>query len=119
MLDHGDRLTSENGLVNPEHYMGHLCDSKYYNIRRLLISFVNFAQLQNSPEGGGVDLHEPEVSGDTVTDRDLEDVTGDDVNSLDLLHAVLVGPDHLAGLRLVLLEGLNGVLSVPLLHRAH
>ena len=73
-------------------------------------------QLQNIPEGGGVDLDEPEVSRDTVTDRDLEDVTGDNVNGLDLLHAVLVGPDHLAGLRLVLLQGLNGLLSIPLLH---
>ena len=74
-------------------------------------------QLQNIPEGGGVDLDEPEVSGDTITDRDLKDVTGDDVNSLDLLDAILVGPDHLAGLRLVLFEGLNGLLGVPLLHR--
>ena len=73
-------------------------------------------QLQNIPEGGGVDLDEPEVRGDTITDGDLEDVARDDVNGLDLLHAVLVGPDHLAGLRLVLLQGLNGLLSVPLLH---
>ena len=76
-------------------------------------------QLQNIPEGGGVDLDEPEVSRDTVTDRDLEDVTGDDVNSLDLLDAILVGPDHLAGLRLVFLQGLNSLLSVPLLHTMH
>ena len=68
------------------------------------------------PEGGGVDLHEPEVGGDTVADRDLEDVAGDDVNGLDLLHAVLVGPDHLASLGLVLLQGLNGLLSISLLH---
>ena len=71
---------------------------------------------QNSPESGGVDLDEPEVRGDTITDGDLEDVARDDVNGLDLLHAILVGPDHLAGLRLVLLKGLNGLLSVPLLH---
>ena len=73
--------------------------------------------ISNSPESGGVDFHEPEVSRNTVTHRDLEDVARDNVNSLDLLHAILVGPDHLAGLRLVLFEGLNGLLGVPLLHR--
>ena len=68
------------------------------------------------PEGGGVDLHEPEVSGHTVTDGDLNDVSRHDVDGLDLLHAILVGPDHLAGLGLILLQGLNGLLSIPLLH---
>ena len=67
------------------------------------------------PEGGGVDLHEPEVSGHTVTDGDLDDVSRDDVDGLDLLHAILVGPDHLAGLGLVLLQSLDSLLSVPLL----
>ena len=67
------------------------------------------------PEGGGVDLHEPEVSGHTVTDGDLNDVSRDDVDGLDLLHAILVGPDHLAGLGLVLLQSLDSLLSVPLL----
>merc|ERR1719342_2034219 len=83
VLDHRDRLTSKDGLVNPE--------------------------------GGGVDLHEPEVSGHTVTDGDLNDVSRDDVDGLDLLHAILVGPDHLAGLGLVLLQSLDSLLSVPLL----
>merc|ERR1712073_76498 len=71
--------------------------------------------LGSHPESGGVDLHEPEVSGHTVTDGDLNDVSRDDVDGLDLLHAVLVGPDHLAGLGLVLLQSLDSLLSVPLL----
>ena len=41
-------------------------------------------------EGGGVDLDETEVSGDLVTDRDLEDISGDNVHSLNLLDAILV-----------------------------
>ena len=69
----------------------------------------------HKPEGGGVDLDEPEVGGDPVADGDLDDVAGDDLHGLHLLHAVLVRPDHLAGLRLVLLERVNRLLGVPLL----
>ena len=109
MLDHRDRFTSEDGLVNPEN--GPIV--KFEFKRLTLITGI----ISNSPESGGVDFHEPEVSRNTVTHRDLEDVARDNVNSLDLLHAILVGPDHLAGLRLVFFEGLNGLLGVSFLHR--
>ena len=46
---------------------------------------------------------------------DLDDVTGHDLAGADHLDTGLVGADHLAHLRLVLLQGLDGALGVPLL----
>ena len=67
------------------------------------------------PERGGVDLDETNVGGDLVADGDLDNVAGDNLVGLDLLDAVLVGADDLAHLRLVLLQGFNGGLGIPLL----
>ena len=76
MLDHGDRLSGQDGLVNAE--------------------------------GGGVDLDQSEVGGDLVTHGHLDDVTGHNVHSLDLLDTVSVRPDNLSGLGLVFFQSLNG-----------
>ena len=45
--------------------------------------------LVNS-EGGGVDLDDPEVGGHLVSHGDLDDVSGNNLHRLNLLHAVLV-----------------------------
>ena len=45
----------------------------------------------------------------------FNDLPRDDVSSPDPPHALLVLPVHLAHLGLILLQRLNGVLSVPLL----
>ena len=83
MLDDGDRLSGEDGLVNPE------C--------------------------GGHDGDEPDVSGGLVAHRDLHNVPGHQLAGADVLHPLLVGADDLAHLRLVLLQGLDSVLSIALL----
>ena len=62
------------------------------------------------------DLHEPDVGGNLVADRDLDNVAGHNVHSLDLLNALLVGADDLAHFGLVLLESFNGRLGISLLN---
>ena len=41
-------------------------------------------------KSGGVDLNETEVSGDFVTNRDLDDVSGNNVDSFDFLDTISV-----------------------------
>lgn len=87
MLDDGDRLTGEDGLIDPK--------------------------------GGRVDVGDTDIGRDLVTDRHLNQVTGHDLFRAHLLDAGLVLAHHLAHLRLVLLEGLNGRLGVTLLPYSH
>merc|ERR1712072_700826 len=66
-------------------------------------------------EGGGVDLGETEISWDFVSNRNLKDVSRNNVNSLDLLNAILVRADDLSSLWLVFLECLNSRFCISLL----
>ena len=77
VLDDRDRLSGQEGLVDPE--------------------------------GGGVELDQPEVDGHPVANENLEDVSRYNVNCLDLLDIIL------ACLGLVLLQSIDGILGVPLL----
>ena len=69
MLDDGDGLSGQDGLVNTE--------------------------------GGRVDLDQTEVSRDLVSNGNLQYITRNNVDSLNLLDAILVRSDYFASLRLV------------------
>merc|ERR1719438_540928 len=58
-------------------------------------------------EGGGVNLTKTKISRNLVTNRDLNDVSGNNIHSLHLLNTISVGSDNFACLRLILFQCLN------------
>lgn len=107
MLDDGDGLSSEDGLVDPERgrHDGDQADVG----RGLVTDWTNKNWLKKNQRFPSCVV--PRT-------RDLDDVSGHQLVGPDVLHADLVRPDDLAHLGLVLLQGLDGVLGVALLNEA-